>query len=142
MIHWPDVVPLESLSELDVSQVRSLWMLDWYDGPLDAIVVYAGKPCRLVLYDANVLVTSRPWTWLLFSLSPEEWVAHERSHALFLAHVGGHGDTTGQSLPLPSGRPEKFYDVRRATPMNDPRVEDIVGYLTGAPEPLVSRTSA
>lgn len=30
------------LAELDVSDVRILWINDWYDGPIEAVVEYQG----------------------------------------------------------------------------------------------------
>jgi len=132
-------IPLATLPELDVSDLRMLWVSDWYDGPLEAIVRYAGRPCRMVIHDPDLIVTDRPWTWVVFALSPEAWVEEQRWHALFLAHVGSHGDLTGEPLPEPSGQTERFYEAYRARPSPEAHHEEAIGYITSVPEPLVPR---
>lgn len=85
-------VDLTSLPKLAASELRLLWVNDWYDGPLEAVVERAGERCLMVLRtsDRVGIDAEKPMQWILFRLSPEQWSEEERWHALFEEHVGHH----------------------------------------------------
>ena len=89
-----------------MSQVRSLWNLGGYDGPLEASVVYSEK--RAASFYNTRACSRRIGRGRGASFRSRPKSRAGAMHALFLAHVGNHGDTTGQTFLLPSGRPETF----------------------------------
>jgi hypothetical protein len=84
------VVDLTALPKLAATDVRLLWVNDWYEGPLEAVVEYSGEQSLMVLHPADTIDVEQPMRWVLFRLSPEQWKDEERWHALFEEHVGVH----------------------------------------------------
>jgi hypothetical protein len=85
----PDV-DLAALVKLAPGDVRLLWVNDWYDGPLEAVVEHGGERCLMVLHDPTSLGVEGFYRWVVFRLSPEQRAEEERWHALFAEHVGEH----------------------------------------------------
>ncbi len=83
-------VDLASLPKLEANALRLLWVNDWYDGPLEAVVEDAGERRLMVLHGDDRVDVDKPMRWVLFRLSPEQWKEEERWHALFEEHVGHH----------------------------------------------------
>ena len=83
-------VDLASLPKLESNALRLLWVNDWYDGPLEAVVEDAGERRLMVLHGDDRVDVDKPMRWVLFRLSPEQWKEEERWHALFEEHVGHH----------------------------------------------------
>jgi hypothetical protein len=92
MTAMPDVpaVDLEALPKLAAGDVRLLWVNDWYDGPLEAVVEHGGARKLMVLHPEDSVDVEREMRWVLFGLSPEQWEEEDRWHALFEKHVGVH----------------------------------------------------
>lgn len=86
-------VDLHALPKLAASDLRLLWVNDWYDGPLEAVVEHAGERCLMVLYGDKGDGTAdveRPMQWVLYRLSAQQWTEEEKWHVLFEEHVGHH----------------------------------------------------
>ena len=83
-------VELTKLPKLEPTALRLLWVNDWYDGPLEAVVEHAGERRLMVLHGDGRIDVEKPMRWVLFRLSPEQWKEEERWHALFEEHVGHH----------------------------------------------------
>ena len=83
-------VDLTVLPKLAPTDLRLLWVNDWYDGPLEAVVEYVGERRLMVLHGDDRPDDDTPMRWVLFRLSPEQWSEEERWHALFEDHVGHH----------------------------------------------------
>jgi hypothetical protein len=82
---------LASLPKLPAADLRLLWVNDWYDGPLEAVVEHAGERVLMVLHGgAHNVDVEKPMQWVLFRLSPEQWAEEEKWHLLFEEHVGHH----------------------------------------------------
>lgn len=105
-------VELSALPKLGASDLRLLWVNDWYDGPLEAVVERGGERCLMVLYgdggDGTPNV-ERPMQWVLYRLSPAQWIEEERWHELFEEHVGHHW-CFDHELPT---EPEEPRDAKR-----------------------------
>ena len=83
-------VDLTALPKLAPTDLRLLWVNDWYDGPLEAVVEHAGEQQLMVLHGEDQVDVDRPMRWVLYRLSPEQWEDEQRWHALFEEHVGHH----------------------------------------------------
>ncbi len=82
-------VDLAELPRLAAADLRLLWVNDWYDGPLEAIVEHEGARCLMLLHGSQVDV-GEPMRWVIFHLSDEARADEETWHALFEQHVGHH----------------------------------------------------
>jgi hypothetical protein len=83
-------VELGTLPKRQAAELRLLWVNDWYDGPLEAVVEHGGERQLMVLHDTDGVEVDKPMRWVLFRLSPEQWLEEDRWHALFEEHVGHH----------------------------------------------------
>jgi hypothetical protein len=83
-------IDLNVLPKLAPSDLRLLWVNDWYDGPLEAVVEHAGERQLMVLHDEGRADDEVPMRWVLYRLTPEQWTEEERWHSLFEEHVGHH----------------------------------------------------
>jgi hypothetical protein len=129
---------LALLPEIDAAEVRLLWVHDWCDGPLEAIVEFRGNRCLLLIHDRGVLGTTEPWRWVLCRLTAAQLDDEERWWRLFLAHVGTQWDFTGEEHPEPSGQQERFYAEYAKRPEPALRDYEPVGWLKTMP--TASRT--
>ena len=108
------VVDFSALPKLAAGDLRLLWVNDWYDGPLEAVVELAGERCLMVLHrkagaDVNV---EEPMQWVLYRLLPAQWAEEERWHALFEEHVGHHWCFNHEATPEPADARDtkRFYE--------------------------------
>jgi hypothetical protein len=83
-------VDLTALTKLEPGELRLLWVNDWYDGPLEAVVEHSGERRLMVLHAGDRVDVTKPMRWVLFRLSPDQWTDEERWHSLFEEHVGHH----------------------------------------------------
>jgi hypothetical protein len=79
-----------TLPQLAASDVRLLWVNDWYDVPSEAVVEHAGRRCLLRLEDPSALDGSHPVRWILFPLDAEQLAEHMRWHDDYALQVGTH----------------------------------------------------
>ena len=105
-------VELRRLPKVAPSDLRLLWVNDWYEGPLEAVVEHAGKPCLMVLHHHD-LGSEQPYKWVLFALTPEQMADEEKWHSLYVQNVGDHwcfhGPTAiAHAAPTGRGSPEQF----------------------------------
>jgi hypothetical protein len=106
-------VDLASLPKLEASALRLLWVNDWYDGPLEAVVEDRGERRLMVLHGDGRVDVEKPMRWVIYRLSPEQWVEEDRWHALFEQHVGHHWCFHHDAPPdEPSNAPDsrRFYE--------------------------------
>lgn len=105
-------VDLASLPKLVAAELRLLWVNDWYDGPLEAVVEHSGERCLMVLHGQKVVDVEKPMEWVIFQLSAEQWAEEERWHALFEEHVGHHWCFHIEPPPEPAAArdPKRFYE--------------------------------
>lgn len=108
----PSDVVLSALPKLEPSDVRLLWVNDWYDGPLEAVVERAGERLLMVLQSMpEPRADDARWQWLLYPLTPAQWEEEDRWHALFEEHVGHHWCFHHEAMPEPESRdPARFYE--------------------------------
>ena len=83
-------VDISSLPKLAPAELKLLWVNDWYDGPLEAVVEHGGERCLMVLHGDAAPDVERPMQWVLYRLSLSQWSEEERWHELFEEHVGHH----------------------------------------------------
>jgi hypothetical protein len=83
-------VDLARLPRLAAAELRLLWVNDWYDGPLEAVVEHGGERCLMLLHGGGAVDLEQPMHWVIFRLSEAARVEEERWHALFEEHVGHH----------------------------------------------------
>jgi hypothetical protein len=72
---------------VDSVDIKPLFHLDYYDGPLSGIFRCLDK----VFYTKAVYAADRKW-WVAWELSSEQSTAILDNHALFQKHVGTHTD--------------------------------------------------
>lgn len=127
------IVDVSALTKIAASDLRLLWVNDWYDGPLEAIVEHAGVSCLMVLQHES----DDDYTWLLVRLTPEQRVDEEKWHALFATHVGDHWCFHGEAVvhpPPPSGsRPDGFFGAYKTRPPVDLSRNAVVGWADEMP---------
>ena len=82
-------VELKRLKKVSPGDLRLLWVNDWYDGPLEAVVDHQGTRCLMVLHHED-LTSDKPYQWVLFPLTPEQLAEEMRWHELYVKHVGDH----------------------------------------------------
>lgn len=129
---------LTSLPKLASADVRLLWVNDWYDGPLEAVVEVSGDRCLMVLHDPTSLGAEGFYRWVVFKLTPEQLAEEERLHTLFAEHVGTHWcfhpETPHAKVAGEDADPEKFYGAYRMRPELDLRNNVAVGWLDEMPK--------
>jgi hypothetical protein len=114
-------VDLSLLPKLASTDLRLLWVNDYYDGPLEAVVERSGERLLMVLKGDPAPEGEAPMQWVLFRLSNEQWAEEDRWHALFEEHVGHHWCFHHEAVPEPTHAtdPERFYGPYRArTPID------------------------
>jgi len=93
------------LPQIDAKEVRMLWHCAYWDGPLDGILLYRGKPhwfqifCPLQTDEMRSRVDEENVVWndyfvryLVIELSKEQIKEEEYWHELFRQKVGTHTD--------------------------------------------------
>src|SRR5687767_14303014 len=130
-------VKLTALRKLAPSDVRLLWVNDWYDGPLEAVVEHAGERCLMVMHHQK-LASDKPYQWLVLRLSPAQIADEERWHVLFVEHVGDHwcfhaGLKLHETSSAEPRDPSKFYDAFKTRPPLDLTKNETVGWLDEMP---------
>jgi hypothetical protein len=130
---------LTALPTLAASELRLLWINDWYDGPIDAVAEYRGERCLFALADPNLIASSRDWVWLLLRFSPEDLAEEEHWHRLFLQHVGDHWNCTGETHPPASGQHDLFYKPYKERSARDLTHYVPIGVVHQMPEPKGQR---
>jgi hypothetical protein len=105
-------VDLADLPQLAAADLRLLWVNDWYDGPLEAVVEHGGERCLMVLHGKLDAYVEQPMNWVIFRLSAAQWLDEEHWHALFEEHVGHHWCFHAEAPPEPiePRDPTRFYD--------------------------------
>jgi len=130
-------VDLGTLTKIAPSDLRLLWVNDWYDGPLEAVVEHDGKPCLMVLWSESDDETDHPYRWVLVELSAEQRADEERWHALFAEHVGDHwcfhGALVEHPPPRPDADPDAFFIPYRQRPPLDLTQNRVVGWTDEMP---------
>lgn len=136
----PKTPPLDlgALPKLTPSDVRLLWVNDFYDAPLEAIVEHEGVRCIMVLHDRSA-VTDDALRWVIFRLSAEQLAEEQRWHDLFAEHVGEHwcfhrephvrtAAATGKRAP------ERFYDAFKTRVPLVLEPHEAIGWLDEIPQ--------
>ncbi len=142
-LDFADVV-LAPEHQLNVDEFVLLWVDDWYDGPLGAMIARGGERAYLAIHDRSVLETDEPWRWVILRLSPAALDERNRQHALFAHHVGEHWCC--HAAPHPSIDGERvaatFYEQQATRPHLTRADCRILGWLSDAPRSEVVRGSA
>jgi len=128
-------VDLSGLPKLAGGDLRLLWVNDWYDGPLEAVVERGGERLLMVLHGEVATHRPDPPRWVLFSLSATAWQEEERWHALFEEHVGHHWCFHHEEEPAPSSarEPSTFYDAYAKRPPRALDAADAVAWTDEMP---------
>lgn len=131
-------VELTRVPKVAASELRLLWVNDWYDGPLEAVVEHRGESCLMVLHHQD-LASESPYKWLLFRLTPEQLADEVRWHSLYVDHVGDHwcfhGDSVVTHGPPRSDRtPDEFRDLYRGRDDVDLTGNVVVGWTDEMPK--------
>lgn len=130
-------VTLAALRKIRPDEVRLLWVNDWYDGPLEAVVEHAGERCLMVLNDRSSLGDEGgPHRWVLIRLTAEQAVDEEWWHALFVQHVGEHWCMHKEPHARVVGPqdPELFHRPLRARPPREYATDEVIGWLDEMPQ--------
>ena len=136
----PKTPPLDlgALPKLEPKAVRLLWVNDFYDAPLEAIVEHEGTRCIMVLHDRTT-VTDDALRWVLFRLSADQLAEEQRWHDLFAEHVGEHWcfhrephARTAAAAGKPN--PDRFYDAFKTRAPLVLEARDAIGWLDEVPQ--------
>lgn len=127
-----------ALPKLAPSDVRLLWVNDWYDTPTEAVVERGGVRCLLRLEDPAALDAGEV-RWLLYPLTPDQLATHARWHEEYALHVGTHWcfhdepHETFAEQDEDERQPERFLATRRNVAPVDPGTLSPVGWLDALP---------
>jgi hypothetical protein len=137
MIVLPSV-DFTALPKLTPADVRLLWVDDWYDGPLEAMVEHGGARCLMVLYaHPHASSPDDGYRWLLVRLTGVQQAERERWHALYAQHVGEHWcfhPETPHAFPNGGARdPQRFYGPFRGRDKLDLRGNPALGWMDELP---------
>ena len=131
------MVDLEALPQVAAADVRLLWVNDFYDLPLEAVVEHGGVRCLLILHDKNALADREAtYRWLLYRLTPEWEAEEEKWHALFVHHVGDHWcfhEGTPHAPETGDRDPATFYAAVKSRQPFDLSAEKPLGWLDEMP---------
>jgi hypothetical protein len=129
-------VELAALRKIAASELQLLWVNDWDDGPLEAVVEHDGQPYLMILHDEDASADS--YRWLLIRLTPEQQAEEQQWHALFVKYVGDHWCFHGPKVhhPEPTGEPdpEKFHVPYKQRATLDLTANDVLGWADEMPE--------
>ena len=129
-------VELAQLAKIAPDELRLLWVNDWYDGPLEAVVEHSGERCLMVLHHEDI-GADQPYCWLVVRLAAAQLADEEQWHALYAEHVGEHWCFHGHAVdhPPPSSdpAPERFFDAFRRRPDLDLSHGSVVGWADAMP---------
>ena len=129
-------VELAALTKVAPDDLRLLWVNDWYEGPLEAIVEHAGTPYLMVLHHEDA-GSEQPYHWLLVQLTAEQRADEEAWHALYVEHVGDHWCFHGPAIqhPPPSLEPDpdRFFAAYRNRSPLDVSGNTVLGWADEMP---------
>jgi hypothetical protein len=135
VVQLPEV-ELATLKKIAPGDLRLLWVNDWYDCPLEAVVEHDGAPCLMVLHHEDT-VSDPPYRWLLVHLTADQHADEERWHALYVEHVGDHwcfhGATVEHPAPTGAADPDAFFTACRQRPPLDVRSNTVLGWADELP---------
>jgi hypothetical protein len=100
---------LAKLDKLESSDIRPLWVHDYYDRMLSGAVLLGGK----IRWFELCSETDTHRRYVIYDLTDAEAEEEERWHALFVEHVGDHWtfkEEAGGTVK-PASEHAKFYDV-------------------------------
>jgi len=121
-MHKRTDVDLASLPKIGADDLKLLWVNDFYDGPLEAVVEQGGVRLLMVLHGEPVPPDrDGAMRWVLFTLTDAQWEEEKRWHALFEEHVGHHWCFHHDTPPEPAEHPtpERFYGpYKHRTPLD------------------------
>lgn len=128
-------VELSALPKVPPADLQLLWVNDWDDGPLEAVVEHAGEPCLMILHDEDA--NADAYRWLLVRLTAAQLAEEQKWHALFVEHVGDHWCFHGAKVthPDPTGEaePEKFHAAYKSRAQLDLSSNDVLGWADEMP---------
>lgn len=135
------------MPQIAESDIRLLWHMSYYDGPLDGILLYKGKMHRFQIFQPlrvdevkdridpyDVLWNDHYVRYLIIELTSEQIAEEEYWHRLFQQKVGTHTDydETGRRT-IGATRPRElwneFYELYQARKPMDLSDNVIVGWF-------------
>jgi hypothetical protein len=129
-------VELESIPKIAATDLHLLWVNDWDDGPLEAVVEHRGQACLMILHDEDE-TRAEEYRWLLLELTEEQLADERKWHALFAENVGQHWCFHGPSIvhppPPQNPDPEAFYRPYRERPPLDLTRSPVLGWSDEMP---------
>jgi hypothetical protein len=79
---------IEKIKKVDRDEVRLLWHVSYWDGPLTGLALYAGQKCWFQVVDPE----AETRVAVLRSLTKDQLAGEEEDHRLFQEHVGMNTD--------------------------------------------------
>jgi hypothetical protein len=129
-------VELASLRKIAPGDLRLLWVNDWYDGPLEAVVEHDGERCLMVLHHEDP-TAEEPYCWLVVQLTAAQYAEEERWHALYAELVGDHwcfhGDGARHDTSGAKPTAEELFSEYRTRPPLDVVPSAVVGWADEMP---------
>lgn len=134
-------VSLAPGTRLRADEFVMLWVDDWYDGPLSAMLQRGDEYLYLEVHDRKVVPTDDPWRWVVLRLTPRALAERLHQHALFAHHVGDRWCCHDAPHPTIDGEPrlEEFYRQQAARPALTRADCEVIGWLADKPEPQTRR---
>jgi hypothetical protein len=102
-------------TRVDASEVRLLWDVSYWDGPLDGVCLFRGERCWFECIDEPADEERVSRRFLIRRLTTEQLAVEEKQHELFREKVGTHCDYDENGRRAGEVKPHstwhEFYDV-------------------------------
>jgi len=83
---------LSNVPQIDRKDIKFIWYNDWWDGPINGMLLYQNRKCRFDLFDREESVNpgNTLQRYIVIELTAEQIETEEYWHALFVEKAGSH----------------------------------------------------
>jgi len=86
------IMNLSKLSQIKPSDVKILWTSDWWDGPINGMLLYQNRKCWFDRFDRGASANPKNTLqrYIVIELTAGQIETEEYWHAVFVEKVGSH----------------------------------------------------
>lgn len=129
-------VELGTIAKIAANELRLLWVNDWGQGPLEAVIEHDGGACLMLLHHEEP-GTDHPYVWLIVRLTEPQRAEEAAWHARYVGNVGDHwcfhGAAVSHGPPPPAPDAAAFFAELRQRPLLDVSANTVVGWTDEMP---------
>ena len=83
---------LSDVPQIDRKDIKFIWYGNWWDGPIDGMLLYRNRKCWFDMFDKEESATwdNPSQRYLVIELTAEQIETEEYWHNLFVENVGSH----------------------------------------------------